>query len=70
MEFHLNCEKFFYTKDGMFGLNESSGFQIDPEIIKLAIVFNPRNQTKSNFHNIEHLIVIVGQRSTSSSGDG
>jgi hypothetical protein len=40
MELRLNRGKFFYTKNGMFGLNESSNFQIDPQVIKLALVFN------------------------------
>jgi hypothetical protein len=55
----------------MFGINESSCDQFDPEVIKLAPAnYLPADQTKSNFHNIEHPVVIVGQWSTSSSEDG
>jgi hypothetical protein len=36
IELSLNRGKLFYTKNGMFGINESSYYQFDPEIIKLA----------------------------------
>jgi hypothetical protein len=42
VEFRLNRGKFFSTKSGMFGINESSCYQFDPEIIKLAPVSYPR----------------------------
>jgi hypothetical protein len=68
IELRLNRGRLFYTKSG---ISESWKYQFGLEIIKLApATYLPGGQTKSNFHNIEHPVVIVGQWSTSSSEDG
>jgi hypothetical protein len=40
-ELHLDRGRLFYNKNGLFGVNESSSYQFDPEVIKLAAVTYP-----------------------------
>jgi hypothetical protein len=71
IELHLNREKIFYTKSGMFRVSVSSCYQFEPEFVKLASAAYPSGgQIKSNFYIIDHPVVIVGQWSPSSSEDG
>jgi hypothetical protein len=41
-ELHLNRGRLFYSKNGLFGVNESSSYQFDSRVIKLAAITYPR----------------------------
>jgi hypothetical protein len=63
--------RLIYTKSGVFGLSYSEKMWLNPKVIKICSIFEPRgDQVKSNNYIIEHSPVIVGQWSPSSSEEG
>jgi hypothetical protein len=70
LELLLNRGRLIYTKSGVFDVSYSSSFQFGNQVLKLASAAKPRGSNQIHFHNIEHPVVIDGQRSPSSSEDG
>jgi hypothetical protein len=70
-ELLLNRGRLIYTKSGVFGVNYFNSFWLEDVLSKLTSDTKPTgDQVNSTYHNIEHPVVMSGQRSPSSSEDG
>jgi hypothetical protein len=70
-ELLLNRGRLIYTKNALFGVNYSNSFQFDEVVSKFSSeAKSPGDQITSTYYNIEHPVVMSGQRSLSSSEDG